>query len=69
MNLIDPMVVGPAAVYDHVVAHVGIERAELVGLVPAAVLDAVDRRRWAQLDLSSDRTIEGRAATRGLAPT
>jgi glutamate formiminotransferase len=63
-NLIDPMVVGPSAVYDEVAARLPeggeIVRAELVGLVPFAVLDAVDRRRWAQLGLSEDQTIESR---------
>jgi glutamate formiminotransferase/glutamate formiminotransferase/formiminotetrahydrofolate cyclodeaminase len=68
MNLVDPTAVGPAAVYDRVAARTEVARAELVGLVPAAVLDTVDGHRWAQLDLSSDRTIEARAAAAGLAP-
>ena len=38
---------------------------ELVGLVPRAVLDAVPRARWAELDLDEDRTIEARLARRG----
>ena len=40
MNLVDPLVVGPADVYDQVAAIARIARAELVGLVPRAVLDA-----------------------------
>jgi glutamate formiminotransferase len=68
MNLIDPLTVGPAAVFDRVAAETAIERAELVGLVPAAVLDAVDERRWGELDLSPERTIERRAADRGIVP-
>lgn len=59
-NLIAPDVVGPAAVYDRVTAAAPVARAELVGLVPRAVLTAVDRRRWAALDLAEDRTIEAR---------
>jgi glutamate formiminotransferase / 5-formyltetrahydrofolate cyclo-ligase len=63
-NLIDPMVVGPSVVYDEVAAllPVGgeIVRCELVGLVPLRVLDAVETRRWTQLGLSEDQTIEGR---------
>jgi glutamate formiminotransferase len=65
MNLVDPLVVGPAAAYDRVVEQataVGaiVEGAELVGLVPATVLTAAPRRRWAELDLDPDRTIEAR---------
>jgi len=63
-NLIDPLVVGPAVVYDDVAARlpVGgvIARCELVGLVPRAVLDAVERGRWEQLGLSANQTIESR---------
>ena len=68
MNLVDPSVVGPADVYDAVAARAAIARAELVGLVPDAVLAAIDPGRWAQLDLGADRTIEARVATRGIAP-
>jgi len=56
MNLLSPLEVGPAAVFD----AVGGGRAELVGLVPAAVLDATPADRWAELDLGPDRTIEAR---------
>jgi glutamate formiminotransferase len=65
MNLIAPAEVGPAQAYD-VVASSGaaIERSELVGLLPRAVLEAIPRNRWAQLDLSEERTIEGRLAAR-----
>lgn len=65
-NLVDPLVVGPAFVYDAVAARVPVQRAELVGLVPAAVLDAVAAERWAQLDLDPSRTIEARLAPAGL---
>jgi glutamate formiminotransferase / 5-formyltetrahydrofolate cyclo-ligase len=64
MNLVDPTRVGPATVWDRVAAEVPIARAELVGLVPRAVLEAVPERRWAQLDLAADRTIEARLAGR-----
>lgn len=64
-NLVEPAEVGPAAAYDAVAALAPVARAELVGLVPAAVLDAVDRRRWAELDLDADRTVEARLARRG----
>ncbi|MGH9071102.1 MAG: glutamate formimidoyltransferase [Acidimicrobiales bacterium] len=59
-NLVDPGVVGPAQAYDAVALVAPVERAELVGLIPAAVLEAVPRQRWGQLDLSQDRTIEAR---------
>lgn len=64
MNLVDPLAVGPATVYDAVTAEVAVRRAELVGLVPRAVLDAVDPERWTELDLDEDRTIEARIAQR-----
>ena len=62
MNLVDPLAVGPADVFD----AVGGGRAELVGLVPEAVLDAVPERRWAELDLSPGKTIEARLRGGGL---
>ena len=64
MNLIDPFVVGPAEVYDRVASLAPIERAELVGLAPLALLDATDERRWEQLNLSVDSTIESRLQRR-----
>lgn len=69
MNLVDPAAVGPADAFDRVVEAarplgLGVEGAELVGLVPAAVLGAVARTRWAELDLSEARTIEARLAER-----
>jgi glutamate formiminotransferase len=62
MNLVAPSEAGPADAYDAVAALAGVARAELVGLVPAAVLAAVPERRWAELDLSDERTIEARLA-------
>ena len=64
-NLVDPARVGPADVYDEVAARAPVVRAELVGLVPEAVLAAVDQDRWGELDLAADRTIEARLARRG----
>ena len=37
-----------------------IARAELVGLVPRAVLEATPKDRWGQLDLGEESTIEAR---------
>jgi glutamate formiminotransferase len=70
MNLIDPEALGPADAYDRVadaVADAGgrVLRAELVGLVPEAVLARVPSARWDELDLSADRTIEARLAAQG----
>lgn len=62
MNLLDPAVVTPAHVYDAVAARAGVERAELVGLAPAAVLAAVPEDRWAALDLDPAKTVEARLA-------
>jgi glutamate formiminotransferase len=62
MNLVDPLVVGPAAAYDAVAALAPVAGGELVGLIPAAVLEQVAPERWAELDLGRDRTIEARLA-------
>ena len=59
MNLVDPYRLGPAEAYDAVAARAPVARAELVGLVPAAVLEAVPPDRWAALDLGPDRTLPG----------
>jgi glutamate formiminotransferase len=65
MNLISPLVVGPAEAWDAVTAHEAAAGAELVGLVPASVLDRTDPERWSQLDLDPERTIEARLARAG----
>ena len=65
-NLTEPLAVGPDAAFDAVAAHVEVARAELVGLVPAAVLAAIPRDRWAELDLDPSRTIEARVEQAGL---
>jgi glutamate formiminotransferase len=57
MNLIDPGVVGPAEAFDGVARLVAVAGAELVGLVPRTVLDAVAMDRWIELDLSPARTL------------
>jgi glutamate formiminotransferase len=59
-NLVEPMLVGPAEVYDRVAAVAAVTRAELVGLAPLEVVRAVPRTRWRELDLSEERTIESR---------
>jgi CRP-like cAMP-binding protein len=64
MNLIDPLIVGPAEVYDRVASVTAIARAELVGLAPQSVLDAVNENRWEQLNLSVTETIESRLQRR-----
>jgi glutamate formiminotransferase len=64
-NLIDPMNVRPSMVYDKVVALLGeavIDHAELVGLIPDAVLRVEDPGRWTQLGLAESATIESRLA-------
>jgi glutamate formiminotransferase len=65
INLVDPLSVGPADVYDAVAARTGIARAELVGLIPGAVLERIDPTRWSALDVSEDRTIEHRLTAHG----
>lgn len=74
-NLLEPLTTGPAGIYDRVDALLRtagpggepggvIRRAELVGLVPAAVLERIPPQRWAELGLSPDRTIEFRLGRR-----
>ena len=43
-----------------------VARAELVGLIPAAVLRAIPRHRWRELDLDPSATIEARLEQAGL---
>lgn len=63
-NLVAPLDVGPAEVFDRVAALAPIARAELVGLAPLAVVRAAPRNRWTELDLAEDSTIEARLAVR-----
>lgn len=69
-NLITPELLGPDHAFDRISAAVQAEGGatvgtELVGLVPGAVLERIDRTRWDQLDLAVDRTIEHRLDRRG----
>ena len=57
MNLVDPSRFGPAEAFDAVVARAPVDRAELVGMVPAGVLDAVPLGRWAELDLHPGKAL------------
>jgi glutamate formiminotransferase len=63
-NLIAPLEVGPAEIYDRVAALAPVDRAELVGLAPLAVVRATPRQRWMELGLSDESTIEARLALR-----
>jgi glutamate formiminotransferase len=70
-NLIDPHSVSLAVLFDtvtHLTEEAGgeVERAELVGLVPGELLTSVPPYRWAELDLSQDRTIEARLESVGV---
>jgi glutamate formiminotransferase len=71
-NLIDPHANSLAVLYDavaHLAGEAGgtVERAELVGLVPGELLAGIPDRRWAELDLGEDRTIESRLESVGVA--
>jgi glutamate formiminotransferase len=73
MNLVEPLALGPSAAHDLVAERLAgtggtIARAELVGLVPEAVLRATPVGRWGALDLAADRTIEARLARRAAQP-
>lgn len=69
-NLVDPWQLGPGAAFDAVAQALGpaagIDRAELVGLLPRAVLDAEPSHRWAELGLDPSTTIEARLEQAGL---
>ena len=67
-NLVDPVRVGPADVYDQVLRQVSalggsVLGAEMVGLVPEVVLEAVPRSRHAELGLSDGATVEARLSS------
>jgi len=72
-NLTEPFGLGPDAALDTVAAALAgrgaggpaIRRAELVGLLPAAVLERIPETRWSELDLGRDRTIEAALAAAG----
>ncbi len=64
-NLVEPGRLGPAQLYDLVADLVdeaggAVIGAELVGLIPRAVLAGISATRWAQLGLSADKTVESR---------
>ena len=64
-NLVDPAFYGPARLYDAVaelVEEVGgeVEGAELVGLIPSAILAKVSPGRYEELGLSLEATVESR---------
>jgi len=63
-NIVDVEMVLPSQVYDRVRTLLPqggqISRAELVGLVPTALLERENPARWAELGLSRDATIEER---------
>ncbi len=63
-NLLDVQRTTPSMLYDLVASHLEgpehLTRSELVGLVPASLLEREPRARWAQLGLSPDATIEAR---------
>ncbi len=65
-NVIDFGSVRLSQVYDQVSALLprggAIDRAELVGLAPRALLESESEERWEELGLSPDATIEARSA-------
>lgn len=68
-NVVDPVAVPLTEVYDAVAAGAGLlrceaRRGELVGLLPYAALTAVPTRRWPELGLRAEDTIEFRLDAR-----
>lgn len=68
-NLLEPALIGPEQVFDAVARRADIERAELVGLLPAQVLDPIGVHRHRELDVGEDRTIESRLAELAAPPS
>jgi glutamate formiminotransferase / 5-formyltetrahydrofolate cyclo-ligase len=69
-NLVDPARYGPDRLYDTVrvrAAEAGgsVDGAELVGLLPEAVLRRAPRSRWPTLGLAAGVTVESRLRTTG----
>ena len=64
-NLLSPLTLGPAAIWDEVSEMAAVEHAELVGLIPESVLTATPQERWAQLGLPPNCTIESRLLRTG----
>ena len=64
-NLVRPTELGPGEAFDLVAAHAEIVRAELVGLLPRAVLANIAPHRWELLDVDESKTIEARLAKTG----
>jgi len=70
-NLVDPLAVGPADVYDQIAilleaGGAAVERCELVGLLPSEVLSKVPQDRWTELGLRPESTIEARLEERAI---
>jgi len=65
-NLTDPAHLGPDQAYDLVAGGAQVAWAELVGLLPRAVLDRIAPGRWQELGLSPAETIEARLGVAGL---
>ena len=63
-NLLAPLVVGPAAVWDQVAEVATIAQGGTGRFGAGRVLVAAPARRWPQLDLARDRTIESRLQLR-----
>jgi glutamate formiminotransferase / 5-formyltetrahydrofolate cyclo-ligase len=64
-NLVEPFDLGPAELVDACRESAPVARTELVGLIPAGVLEKIPRARWRELDLSEAVTIEGRLGRPG----
>jgi glutamate formiminotransferase / 5-formyltetrahydrofolate cyclo-ligase len=65
-NLTDPWKIGPELAFDAVASRAATARAELVGLIPRAVLELAPRHRWVELGLDASSTIEARLEQAGL---
>jgi len=65
LNLVAPFEFGPAQAYDFVSERASVRRCELVGLIPARVLEQIEPDKWGLLDLGADKTLEFRLREQG----
>ncbi len=65
LNLVAPLEFGPAQAYDFVSTRAPVRRCELVGLIPARLLEHIEPERWSLLDLGPEKTLEFRLGKQG----
>jgi len=65
LNLVAPFQFGPAQAYEFVSTRAPVRRCELVGLIPARLLESIEPQQWTHLDLGAEKTLEFRLEKQG----